>query len=159
RLAIGKIELRWFPQPNVVVNNAQLAFDDGNRVSIGSVRIYPSMMHLFTGRFVVRRALLQKPKLTIQLPESSTLPTDLEMLKSQIRSALLNFTGERPASSIELVNGSAEIRGTGKSPVIVDELTAEVAASAAALSFDLSGRSSLCERLKIEGRIVPENLA
>jgi uncharacterized protein involved in outer membrane biogenesis len=40
----GKIALFWFPRPRVVIENAELSFDDKTSGSIRAVTIYPSIV-------------------------------------------------------------------------------------------------------------------
>ena len=68
-LTLGKIALLWFPRPTVVIEGAEVSFNEKARGSIRIAKIYPSIFYLLTGRLVVRRALLQEPKLSIRLPE------------------------------------------------------------------------------------------
>ena len=121
-------------------------------------KIYPSILYLLTGRLVVRRASLQDPKLSIRLPERSEKPFDLEDLEKQIRSALVRFTTELPAPRIDLLDGSAEIKIGDKPPVLLESVSAQIVGSPAEIRFELSARSNLCERLRIEGKISPESL-
>ncbi|HUK40715.1 MAG TPA: DUF748 domain-containing protein, partial [Candidatus Acidoferrales bacterium] len=157
-VTFDKIALLWFPWPSVVIENAELSFADKNQGSIRTLRIYPSIFYLLTGRLVVRRALLQEPNFRIHLPERFEKPFDLEELEKQIRSALARFTRDFPAP-IDIDDGSAEIRIDDKPAVILENVAAQTVGSPAELRFELSARSNLCEHLKIEGKISPQSLA
>src|SRR5687768_2744119 len=65
-VTFDKITLRWFPRPTLVIENTEISLQDNTRASIRSVRIYPSIYHLLTGRLIVRRALLQEPRITLR---------------------------------------------------------------------------------------------
>jgi len=84
-----------------VIENAEASFEDSAQVSVRSARIYPSVLHMLTGRLVVRRTLLQEPRLRIHLPESSAKSFDLEDLEKQIRSGLVRFTNALPTPHLE----------------------------------------------------------
>src|SRR5690242_9024034 len=158
RLIIGKIELLWWPQPSVMIDDAEFSFDENNRASFQNLKIYPSIIDLLAARFIVRRALLEGPKVTVRLPQNSK-PVDLAELEKQINAGLLLFTQELSGATVDLSNGSAEIRVGDKAPVFLKEIRAQTIASPAALRFHLSGRSSLWHWLTIEGTIAQENLA
>jgi len=158
-VTLGKVVLLWFPRPNVVIENAELTFDDKIQGSIRSARIYPSIFYLFTGRLVVRRALLEQPKIKISLPTISEKPVDLEELEKQIRSVLVRLTTDLPAPRIDLSDGSAEIRIGDKKPVTLEDVAVQTVASPVELRFELSARSNLCGHARIEGKISPDNLA
>lgn len=157
-LTLGKIALLWFPRPTVVIEGATISFNEKAHGSIRSAKIYPSIFYLLTGRLVVRRALLEEPKLSIRLPERSEKPLDLAELEKQIRAVLVRFTTELPAPRIDLSDGSAEIKVGDQPPALLENVAAQVAGSPAELRFELSARSNLCERLRIEGKISPESL-
>jgi len=158
-MTFDKVALLWFPRPSVVIDNAELSFADKNQGSIRTLRIYPSIFYLLTGRLVVRRASLQEPKFRVYLPESLEKPLDLEELEKQIRSALVRFTGELLAPRLDVSDGAAEIRIGDKPPVILENVAAQIVDSPGGLRFELSARSSLCDQFKIEGKISPESLA
>src|ERR671912_1155244 len=60
-VTFDKITLLWFPWPTLVIDNTEISLEDNTRASIRSVRIYPSIYHLLTGRIIMRRAVLQEP--------------------------------------------------------------------------------------------------
>ena len=62
RLIIGKIELLWWPQPSMMIDDAEFSFDENNQASFQNLKIYPSIIDLLAARFIVRRALLEGPK-------------------------------------------------------------------------------------------------
>lgn len=158
-MTFDKIALLWFPRPAIEIDGAEFSFNGKTRGSIRSATIYPSVFYLLTGRLVVRRALLQEPKISIHLPENSEKPFDVEAVEREIRSALIRFTTELPAPRIGVSGGSAEIRIGDKPPVLLRNVAARTVASPAELGFEISARSNLFERLRIEGNISPQNLA
>ena len=159
RLSVGKITLLWFPRPAVVIEGAEVSFDEKARGSIRSVKIYPSIFYLLTGRLVVRRALLEEPQFTIHLPGRLEKPLDLAELERQIHSVLVRFTREQRVPHLNLFNGSAEIKIGDKPPVLLENVSAQTAGVSGELHVELSARSSLCERLSVAGKISPESLA
>jgi hypothetical protein len=158
-LKVGKIVLLWFPRPYVVVENIEMSFDGGIQASVRNAKIYPALFYLFTGRLVARQAFLQEPKVSIRLPESSEEPFGLEELEQQVRSLLVHLTQELPAPRLNMSDGSAKIRIGDKPPIILESVEAQTVASPAELRIELNARSNLCERLSVESRIAPENLA
>jgi uncharacterized protein involved in outer membrane biogenesis len=75
---LGKIDLRWFPRPTVVVDAAELAFGDKAQGTIRTIKIYPSIFNLFRGRLVLRRVMLEEPRVKINLPAPSEKPLDID---------------------------------------------------------------------------------
>ena len=157
-VVFGKIALLWLPRPTVVINNAKISFGDKAHGSIQTVKIYPAISYLLTGRLVVRRALLQEPRLTIRLPESLGERFDLEEWEGQIRSALVRFTKEWPVPRIELAGGSAEIGIGDKPPMLLEDVGAQTLASPEEVRFAISARSNVWQQLRVEGSISPESL-
>lgn len=70
-VSLAKIELVWFPRPTVLIGKAQFLFDDETQGTIQSVKIYPLIFYLLTGRVVVRGAQLQEPRVKIRLRADS----------------------------------------------------------------------------------------
>jgi len=159
RVTFGKINFLWFPRPRVVIENAELTFAGKTQSSIRIATIYPSIFYLLTGRLVVRRALLQEPKLRMRLPESSAKSSDLEGLEKQLRSALVQFASALPTPRIEVADGSAEIRLADKPRLILEKIAAQTVFSPGELRIGLRARANLCEQFKVDGKIVPETLA
>jgi hypothetical protein len=157
-VTFAKIALFWFPRPTVLIEEAQVSFGDRAQGSIKTTKIYPSIPYLLTGRLVVRRALLQAPRIRLRLPASVEESFNLEELERQIRSALVRFTRELPAPRIDVSDGSAEIRIGAKMPLILEDVALQAIASPAELGIDFSARSSLWERLNVEAKISSENL-
>ncbi|MGH7795186.1 MAG: AsmA-like C-terminal domain-containing protein [Candidatus Binatia bacterium] len=158
-VTFDKIALAWFPRPSVAMENAAFSFNDGTQASIQTATIYPSILDLLTGHLVARRVLLQAVQVRIHLPESSDKRFELQELEKTIRSALVRLTTELPAPRIDVADGSAEIRIGDKPPVLLENIAGHAVGSAADLRFEVSARSNLCERLRIEGKISPESLA
>ncbi|HEX6440025.1 MAG TPA: hypothetical protein VF182_23100 [Candidatus Binatia bacterium] len=157
-VTFDKIALVWFPRPTIAIENAEISFADQTRASISSIKIYPSIYHLLTGRLIVRQALLQEPRLRIRLPRSSQTSFDVEKWEEQIRSALVRLTKEWPAPHIELSQGSAEIGIDDKPPILLQDVAARTGASPEEVQFTITARSNLWEQLRVEGSISPVNL-
>jgi AsmA-like C-terminal region len=158
-VVLGKIAVLWFPRPTVVVENAEISFGAAIHGSIRTVKIYPSILHLLTGQLVVRRAHLQEPRLSIHISEPSGMRFELELWEEQVRAALVRLSRESTAPRVDLSDGSAEIRIGHDPPVILLDVAAQTAGSPDKVRFELSARSNLWERLKVDGSISPENLA
>jgi AsmA-like C-terminal region len=158
-VVVGKIVFVWLPRPSVLIENAQVSFDDRIQGSIRSAKFVPSLFYLLAGRLVLRRVLLEQPKITIRLPEPAAKPLDLEELEKQIRSAVVRLTSELVAPRIDVFDGSAEIRIGDKPPVILENIVAQTVASPAELRLEFSARSNLCERVRLEGKVSPDSLA
>ena len=108
-VTFDKIAFLWFPRPTLVIENTEISLQDNTRASIRKVTIYPSIYHLLTGRLMVRRALLQEPRITFRVPQHPGTSLDLEAWEEQIRSGLVRLAKETPLPIIELSGGSAEI--------------------------------------------------
>jgi AsmA-like C-terminal region len=158
-VSLAKIELVWFPRPTVLIGKAQFLFDDETQGTIQSVKIYPSIFYLLTGRVVVRRAQLQEPRVKIRLPADSEQLPGIEELEKAIRAALTYFTTELPGLGIDLSDGYAEIEIGDDPPVTLENVDARAVVSAKDMGFQLSARSNLCNRFQVEGKIARENLA
>jgi hypothetical protein len=158
-VSLAKIELVWFPRPTVLIGKAQFLFDGETQGTIQSVKIYPSIFYLLTGRVVLRRAQLLEPAVKIRLPADSEQSLGIEELEKAIRAALTYFTTELPGLGIDLSNGSAEIEIGDDPPVTLENVDAHAVVSAEDMRFQLSARSNLCNRFQVEGKIAHENLA
>jgi len=157
-LRFGKITILWFPRPSVVVENAEIAFGDQTRAAIRTVKIYPSMFYLLIGRWVPRQALLEQAQLRMRMAERTAKPINLEELESQIHTALAVLTSHSLAQRIDVSDGSAEISIGDHPALVLENVAAQTVGSSAELRFQLSARSNLCERLKIEGWASPQDL-
>jgi hypothetical protein len=158
-VSVAKIDLVWFPRPTVLIGNAQFLLEDRTRGTIQSVKIYPSILYLLTGRLVVRRAQLREPRITIRMPADSEQLPGLEELERAIRAALTYFTTEMPGLDIDLSDGAAEIVSGDNPPVTLANVDAQVVVSANDLRLRVSALSNLCDRFQVEGTIADENLA
>ena len=158
-LTLDRVDLLWFPRPALLIERAQISFQENMRGTIRTAKIYPSIFYLLTGRLVVRRAQLQEPVLKVHLPERSEKPLDIEELEKNIRAALTRLATELPALRIDLSDGSAEIEIGDNPPVTLENVEAQAVASSKELRFRLSARSNLCNRFRLEGKIPHESPA
>jgi hypothetical protein len=122
----------------LVIDNTEISLEDNTRASIRSVRTYPSIYHLLTGRIIMRRALLQEPRTTYRVPQHSGTPLNLEGWEEPIRSDLVRLTEESPISDIHLSNGSGEISIGDKPPILLEDVALK--GSPPLNSFDLQSR-------------------
>ena len=158
RVAIGKISLVWLPRPSVLMEKLDIFFGDEIRGSIRNLQLYPDLFHLVRGRIVIRRALVEEPRMQISLPERAAGPFDSEKWEEQIRSALLHLTRQPALPQIELSGGYAEIRVNGRTPVVLENVEAQATATPGTIQFAIRARSSLCEQLRIAGAVAPSSL-
>jgi hypothetical protein len=122
------------------------------------VKVYPSLLHLLMTQFVAQRMALIEPQLTLRLPGRPKRSFDLEELEREISSAVAQFVRDIPVRKIDVTDGSAEI-GIANQPVIdLQEVAVQSVSSPGELSFEISGRSALWDRLSLEGKIFPEHL-
>ena len=97
-VTFDKIALLWFPRPTLVIENTEISLEGNTRASIRNVRIYPSLYHLLTGRLIVRRALMEEPRLTLRVPQQHTGITESRWRPH--RSVLIAPSSARSAVSL-----------------------------------------------------------
>jgi AsmA-like C-terminal region len=158
-VTLAKIDLLWFPQPTVVIENAEISIDENIRGTIRTIRVYPSILYLLTGSVVLRRARFEGPQVKIRLSEQAQGAFEIEELENNIRSALIYLTTEPPGLRLDLSDGSAEIEIGTKPPIILENVDARSVASSSGLSFRLNARSNFWKQLRVNGEIKHENLA
>jgi|GEM_PF-6600582 len=156
RLSFSKLSVLWLPRPRVIVENAAIVFDDENRGSIRSVQIYPSILELLQGRWVVREASLQSPEFHTRIAQRSA--QSLIFDEKEIRAALVALAKHLPASRIALSEGAVNVRVGDHPALMLENVQAQIVGSSAELRFELGANSNLWERIHIVGRTLPENL-
>ena len=159
RVTLRKMIFHWFPRPYLVVEDVAVDIDERVKAAIPRVEVYPSVVYLFSGRWIVRRALLQGAKLTVRLPEHAAVPFDFDGWEAQIRSTLTTITREWLGPRIVLSDGSAEIVTTNKPLVSVKNIAAAIAASYGQVDLEFGARSGLWGSFKVKGHIDPQSLA
>jgi hypothetical protein len=159
RVTVGRVTIPGFPRPRVVMENVEASFAETTTVSIKTLELFPSLLHLLRGRVLLRRVRVEKPAISIRLPESSTEPFGREAWEKWLRAVLQRVTRESPAPRLDVTDGSAEVTIGNRKPVIVERVKAYGFASDAELRFEFSARSTLCEYITIQADIGSESLA
>jgi len=158
-VAMETIDLLWIPRPQVVIRNGSISVADRAQGSFESLRVYPSILGLLIGRLVVQRVSLERPAITIRLPERSEEPLDLEYLETNLRAWLAALTSKVPAMVVRIEHGSAEISIGNGSPVLVKDFNARFAGPPGHFTVSVTASSNLCAGFRVEGRIAAFDLA
>ena len=158
-VAIKTIDLVWIPRPQVVIRNVSISVADRAQGRFETLRVYPSILGLLIGRLVVQRVSLERPAITIRVPEWSEEPLELEYVETILRAWLAALTSKVPVVVVGIEHGSAEISIGNRSPVLVKDIDARFAASPGHFTASLTASSNLCAKFRIQGRIASFDLA
>ncbi|HEU4342236.1 MAG TPA: AsmA-like C-terminal domain-containing protein [Candidatus Binatia bacterium] len=157
-VAMETIDLHWIPRAQVVIRNGSISVADRAEGRFETLRVYPSILDLLTGRLIVQGATLEKPALTIKLPERSEEPLELDELETNLRAWLAALTSKVPAMVFSLEQGSAEISIGNRPPVLVKDFDARFTGPPDHFTASLTGSSNLCSRFRIEAKIAAFDL-
>jgi len=158
-VAIENFDLVWFPRPAVVARGASLAFADKVSGKIQSLKIYPSLWALLTGRLNISRVEVASPGLSVRLPERGEEAFNLDEIEGQIRSFLTALSAELPGMIVSVSDGSVEITIGDRPPLVITELDGRLVAPPGQMDLQINSHSNVFDSLRFKGGITGETLA
>jgi len=154
---IEKIDFLWLPRPAVVIRGATVAMPGHAEGTIQSIKVYPTLLALLTGRLAFSRIIVERPMVTTRLPESSDEPLKLEEIERKIRALLAGLPTAGRQMDVHIAGGSAEITIGKRLPVGIKDLDAQLVALGDELEVKITARSNLTDKIHVEGKLTGDN--
>jgi len=156
----SKTSLSLFPSPHIVLINPQLDIPKTLSASVDKIEVYPELMKLFTGRLVLKKTAINRPRATIWITESpadtrnKADPVELNqvipnLLKSLSRLSKLGFSIDDGTIS----HGSVTLIYNQITTVKLDSLNAVIKNSRDIVTLKITSASDLFDNLSVTGSI------
>lgn len=158
-VTIEKIDLSWFPWPTVAIRDAAVVFSDNIRASVQAIKVHPSILSFFKGRFVVSRLVLERPVVEARLEERPQESLNIKELEEKIRAALGTLVSDFPFMGARIADGSLAIGLGSKPPIILREFDGWIGESSSKLEIKIAARSNIGDKIRLAGKIAADTLA
>ena len=150
--------LSLFPSPHVVLVNPQIDIPDTLSASVDTVEVYPELVKLFAGRFVLNKTTINRPKATIWIPESTADPKKHSgpVEFSRLMPTLLHSLSRLPKPVFAIDNGivskgSVSLIYNKTTTVTFDSIDAEIQNRSDTLGIKITSRSNMFDNLLVTG--------
>jgi len=160
RVHIGQADFSFFPRPHVVILGAGVSVPGSVSADIRTLTVYPRVWPLCLGRIEITRIHAQSPAFTLCLPASNSRPekppgAPVEDLPNRLAALLGPAMAAVEGLSLQIQNGKINlVRGDNALPGI-DHIDFLLQPSFEQITIELTGESSLCERISLKARIDP----
>jgi len=108
KVSFHKVNVDILPRPCVVVHQAQLTLAEDTKGSVESIRIYPEILPLFSGKIRIARISVQSPVFSLSLTEKKGSPPS-EDVQGKTLSILNDIASAAPDLIVSIKNGSISV--------------------------------------------------
>jgi hypothetical protein len=163
-LDFDQLRISLLPTPGVAVDGASVAIPDVGQGKLESLKVYPRILPLFTGKVHVGKVRIHKPTLRVDLAKlpslgrekseqdpSRSLPEGAASLFDELASKLPNL-------EVEIKGGTLELVEEGETAFQIQDLDLDVLLPPAGPEARITCRSNLWQDLTIDGRLDAEDL-
>ena len=105
KVSFRKVNVDILPRPCVVVHQAHLTLTEDIKGTVESLRIYPEILPLLSGKIRIARISVQSPDFTLSLVEKKESPPS-EGVQEKILSILNDIASAAPDLIVSMKNGS-----------------------------------------------------
>ncbi len=152
--------LSLFPSPHFILVNPQIDIPETLSASVDTVEVYPELIKLFTGRFVLSKTTINRPKATVWIAESTAEPKKHSgpVEFSRLVPTLLHSLSRlpKPVYAIDngiVSNGSVSLIYNKTTTVTFDSIDAEIENRSDTLSFNTTSSSNMFDSLLVKGTV------
>ena len=105
KVSFRKVNVDILPRPCVVVHQAQITLAEDTKGTVESLRIYPEILPLFSGKIRIARISVQSPDFSLSLAEKKESPPS-EDVQGKTLSILNDIASAAPDLIVSIKNGS-----------------------------------------------------
>ena len=159
KIEYQRLDLALFPRPHVVISEVGFNLPEHADGTIGSLKVYPKILPLFTGDIQIGAIHARSPKITIQLPAASSAesglpaPFSFDTLKERLNSAvgsLARFT--IPSIVVHISNGRVDFLKDRERFLGLQSVNGRINRKGKIFEFALNCHSNFWESIDIKGR-------
>ena len=155
-----RINLGFFPRPHIVISDVAIKYDDKVSGTIASLRVYPKILPLLTGKFQIDAVYSRWPELTIRLPLPSTTtesqsstPFSIETLGDRLEAVLTSLAESKMPSIITHIRNGRIHFLKGNHPFLeLQSLNGQIRSRNDTIEFAAECQSNFWENISIQGR-------
>ena len=105
KVSFQKVDISILPRPCVVIHQAQFALAEDTKGTVESLRIYPEILPLLSGKIRIARISVQSPVFSLSLAEKKESPPS-EDVQGKTLSILNDIASAAPDLIVSIKNGS-----------------------------------------------------
>ena len=158
RLEFARVDVSFFPRLHAEIRKASLLVAGKVSAEIESLKVYPKIWPLLSGKLQIAVLKAQSPEININLPQSKDHvkethdPSDQKDLREKLRLALVPIISEIKGLSLLVENGKVNLVKGKMPPLWFNDIHIQMDMSKQ-LKIDMACKSNLWKELSLKGRL------
>ena len=157
-----KIEVSFFPRPRVLINQARFSFPGTAEGTIGSLRIYPHILPLLSGKVRIGRIQIEAPHVSLTIAERQKdrkkTPLSAKEIEEKVSALLTTLATNVPGTRISIEKGDVSISDTNRSLFTFQNIEGQIVLPPREASVTLTCSSNVSKSMSFGIRLDPKNL-
>ena len=163
RIEYRTLELAYFPQPRVRVDQVSLSISDRVDGTARSIQAYPELLAILRGKLRIARILLESPSFIIRIPkerekvEEKTRSTLLDEIEDAISQISALATADLPNLNVVVKSGSLQLHKDSRLVASFDNIDGGALLPPGPMKIDLNCRANLWEKMSLQAALDPKS--
>jgi hypothetical protein len=157
-----KAKLSILPAPVVSLQQVSLNIPETVQVNLDSIKVYPKLLPLITGNIELNEVVINKPDLSLLLPEKSEKKTSQEKtfsLSETLKTVSSKLSPILSASGLEVNvhEGILRLLEGNKEVFLFESINGRLNASSKSLTISLSSSANIWESMQLNAKLTPDS--
>jgi hypothetical protein len=157
-----KMEVTLFPRPRILINQARFSFPGTAKGTINSLRIYPDVLPLFSGKVRIGRVQIEGPHISLTVSErqkdTKKMPSSAKELEEEVSALFSTLASNVPGTRVGIEKGTVSIYDTNRSLFTFQDIEGQVMLPPGQASITLTCSSNISKSMSLGIRLDPRNL-
>ncbi len=157
-----KMEVSLFPRPRILINRTRFSFPGTAEGTIDSLRIYPRILPLLSGKVSIGRIQIEAPHISLTITERQNnrkkRPLSAQEIEEKVSALLNTLAANLPGVSIAIEKGNVSISDINRSLFTFQDVEGQIALPPGEASVTLTCSSNVSKSMSFGIRLDPKNL-
>ena len=157
-----KMEVSLFPRPRILINQARFSFPGTAHGTINSLRIYPHILPLFSGKVRIGRIQVDSPHISLTVSgkqkEGMKPPLSVQAMEEKVSALLSSLASNAPGTRIGIDKGRLSISDMNRSLFLFQDIEGQIVLPPREASITLTCGSTISKSMSLGIRLDPRNL-
>ena len=157
-----KMEVSLFPRPRILINQARFSFPGTAEGTIDSLRIYPHILPLFSGKVRIGRIQIEGPHISLTISErqkeGKKPPLSVQEMEEKVSALLNTLVSNVPGTRIGIEKGSLVISNIDQPIFSFQDIEGQIVLPPGEASITLTCSSNVSKSISLGMRLDQRNL-
>lgn len=145
---LDQVALSYFPRLRVTVSGVKAELPEEFIFQADSLNLYPSLLHLLSGKVEITAVRIQSPVITIRTDKKK--PPEEEDIDAKMVRLLTSIAAGSPGLEVSVRDGLLDLAAEGKASLTVKNVDFDADFGHASTEFTASGSTGFMKRLDID---------